>query len=715
VGPGDDRVIRLRVEDQQTVRAIEVNLEHLTLGRASGCTVHLPDTSVGRFHASLEREGATLRLTPSGRGGGTWINGRPVETESATVRVGDRITLGKTHVTLEAILPGRTVAAAAPAPAPLPPLPPDTALARPKEDSLFDRLKSLGRSTAAAPAPAPVVLPPDLPVADIPDPTVGFDTETLRAPGSTGAEEARALRRILEINKRLARVTEEDRLLDLLLDAAADLTGADRGLVLLRGEAEGSLRVRRDHGGAAADREQWTSAAKRVLATGRTVRLGGDGADHRGLLCVPLKGDRAVLGLLYLDRLPSAGPFDDRAALLLEAFADQASLALQTAALVRENRRRSEELEAAGTRLAEANGKLEEALRDRTRELHTAREEAARARSDLQLKYRYDRIVGRSAPMRTLLTLVDKVVDSTVPVLVEGESGTGKELVARAIHFNGARAGKPFVVENCAAVPEALIESELFGHEKGSFTGADRTTEGLFERGDGGTVFLDEVGDMSPDMQKKLLRVLQEGEVRRVGGKETRRVDVRVVSATNRDLARMVKEGTFREDLFYRLCVVRVRMPPLRERREDVPLLAIRFLDRIAEESAGGAPRIDASALDALTSYGWPGNVRELENEVRRAATLSEGVITREVLSPHVREALAGPAAGARSHPGGGGGGWGAGDPGRTLREAVEDLERVMLLEILKEHAGNKTRAARALGLSRLGLRKKMGRYGMDG
>jgi serine/threonine-protein kinase PknK len=676
-------LIRLRVEDQASVRSIEVDLDYLTIGRAPGCTLPLKDPEVGRFHASLERAGTALRLVTTGRGAGTWLNGRPV-TEDAEVRVGDRMTFGKTHVLLDAILPGKRIAA--PELPPPPPLPPDSAL----RDESGTFLVFTGK-------------PEKEPVGQS---SIGFSTEMLRAPGSTGEEEARTLRRILEINKRLAREIDENRLLDLILDAAADLTGAHRGLVLLRGEEEGKVLIRRDRGGAAADREQWASAARRVLAAGRSLRHDGDGGTHRALLCVPLRGEKGVTGLLYLDRRPEDGPFDVRSAVLLEAFADQASLALQTAALVRTDRARCEELAAAGRQ-------LEEALRDRTRELEDARVEAARARSDLQLKFRYDRIVGRSAPMRTLLGLVDKVTESTVPLLIEGESGTGKELVARAVHFNGPRAGKPFVVENCAAVPDALVENELFGHEKGAFTGADRAEDGIFERADGGTLFLDEVGDMSLDMQKKLLRVLQEGEVRRVGGKTVLRVDVRIVSATNRDLARMVKEGKFREDLFYRLCVVRLRLPPLRERREDVPLLAARFLDRIAEESGGEAPRLEAGALDALTAYGWPGNVRELENEIRRATTLSGGAITRDVLSPHVRDARAGADGGPRSLavplPGGEGGG------GKSLKDAVEDLERVMLAAVLRDSDGNKTRAARALGLSRLGLRKKMGRYGIDG
>ncbi len=723
-------MIRFRVEEESAVRQIEVVLDYITIGRALGCTIPLKDLQVARFHASLERKGTGLLLKPSGRGVGTWLNGSPVE-EAADIRVGDRMTFGKTHVILDAILPGRRIPPPGQEPeaekaeeATAQVLPPDSALVEPESKSLLERsgvFRVFGRKPLP-PEPAKAAPPldpaPAVPAQASPaeaNRSIGFSTEMLRAPGSQGAEEAHALRRILEINKRIARVTEEDRLLDLVLQAAADLTGAERGLVLVPTAEGGGAEVRRDLGGGAADRDAWSAAARRVMSSGRGVSLEGDGASQRALLCVPLRGEKGVLGLLYLDRRPGDGPFPARASVLLEALADQASLALQTAALVRENRSRSEDLEAAGRRLAEANRALEEALRDRTVELRTAREEAARARSDLQLKFRYDRIIGRSAPMRTLLSLVDKVTESTVPILIEGESGTGKELVARAVHFNGSRSGKPFVVENCAAVPDALIENELFGHERGSYTGAERSEEGLFERADGGTLFLDEVGDMSPEMQKKVLRVFQEGEVRRVGGKTVKRVDVRVLSATNRDLVRMVKDGRFREDLFYRLCVVRVRIPPLRERLEDVPMLAAHFLDRIAREAGGEAPRLEADALDALAAYPWPGNVRELENEIRRAATLSEGVIVPDVLSPHVRDARGGGGAAGTGPQGSPPLPSAEGPPGRTLREAVEGLERVMLLAALRDCSGNKTRAARVLGLSRLGLRKKMARFGMDG
>ena len=254
-------------------------------------------------------------------------------------------------------------------------------------------------------------------------------------------------------------------------------------------------------------------------------------------------------------------------------------------------------------------------------------------RGALETRYDYSNIVGRAPAMRELFRLLDRVTATAVPVLLTGESGTGKELVAKAIHYNGPRSDRNFVSENCAAIPETLLESALFGHVRGAFTGADREKKGLFELAHTGTLFLDEIGEMTLGMQSKLLRVLQEGELRRVGGQKLVKVDVRIIAATNKDLRRMVSDGTFREDLYYRLAVLHVNVPPLRERREDVPLLVEHFMGRYAE---GRSIDVDRRAMTALMNYPWPGNVRELENEVMRACVLAEEVLTVHELSPAV-------------------------------------------------------------------------------
>jgi two-component system response regulator HupR/HoxA len=296
------------------------------------------------------------------------------------------------------------------------------------------------------------------------------------------------------------------------------------------------------------------------------------------------------------------------------------------------------------------------------------------------------------------------VVESELPVLIRGESGTGKELIARAIHAHGTRAKAPFITENCAALPDSLLESELFGHARGAFTGAERAKKGLIEQASGGTLFLDEIGDMSTEMQKKLLRVLQEGEVRPLGSDQRVSVDVRLVAASHRDLADMVAKGEFRQDLFYRVCVLELDLPPLRGRREDVPLLARALLERAAKEVGREAPAISSEALDLLCAYHWPGNVRELENEMRRIVVLGSDAVLAEHLSEQVR------------HP--------ERPPSRTtelfdaidgdLRSAVAEFERRAIQAALAKHEGNKSRAASELGLSRFALQRKLEKYEAD-
>jgi transcriptional regulator with GAF, ATPase, and Fis domain len=285
------------------------------------------------------------------------------------------------------------------------------------------------------------------------------------------------------------------------------------------------------------------------------------------------------------------------------------------------------------------------------------------------------------------------VAKSDVPVLVLGESGTGKELVARAIAENGPRKSRPFLSENCASLPETLLESTLFGHVKGAFTGAVAQRVGLFDVADGGTLFLDEIGEMPPSMQVKLLRVLQDGEVRPVGGNKAHKVDVRIICATHRDLEKMVAEGNFREDLYYRLNVVSVRVPPLRDRAEDIPVLLAHFIEKYAADKRIG---IAPSAARRLLSFGWPGNVRQLENEVRRAVVLADRTIDEHVLSEEI----------VRSKTVASGGG--------TLRARIDELETAAVRDALKRTRGNQTRAAALLGLSRFGLQKMIRRLAID-
>ncbi len=318
-------------------------------------------------------------------------------------------------------------------------------------------------------------------------------------------------------------------------------------------------------------------------------------------------------------------------------------------------------------------------------------------------KYGFDAIVGKSPAMQGVFDLLEKVCPAESTVLIQGESGTGKELVARAIHYNGPRKDRPFVVQNCSAFNDNLLESALFGHTKGAFTGAVRDKKGLFEVADGGTFFLDEVGDMSPALQVKLLRVLQEGTFTPVGDTRVREVDVRVIAATHRDLAQAVAEGSFREDLYYRINVIRIDVPPLRDRPEDIPLLVAHFLDRHAQE--GRRPRLSDACMQILSTYTWPGNVRELENEVERLLVLGAGqeILDADLLSPRIREAV-----------GAGGGGLSGIRVSGRLKTAVEALEREMIHQGLIRTRWNKSRLARELGISRSNLIAKCEKYGLE-
>ena len=328
--------------------------------------------------------------------------------------------------------------------------------------------------------------------------------------------------------------------------------------------------------------------------------------------------------------------------------------------------------------------------------------ENRRLKSDARARFNLKGIVGSSPVMQKLFILLEKVIDTTTTVLIQGDTGTGKELIASVIHYNGPRKNKPFVAENCGALSENLLESELFGHVKGAFTGAIADKKGLFELADGGSVFLDEIGEMSPAMQVKLLRVLQEGQVRPVGGSQFRKVDVRLIAATNRDLVEEVKKGNFREDLFYRIHIFPVTLPPLRERREDIPLLAVHFLEKFARKMQRSTPKLTRKALDALYGYDWAGNVRELENEIERAITLAgkEKRINEEHLSEKIT------ASSDECFP--------IQDTTGTLQEVVERIEQRMVIESLKKSGGNRSKAARMLGLTRQGLLNKIARYNLE-
>ncbi|MFO0679289.1 MAG: sigma 54-interacting transcriptional regulator [Polyangiaceae bacterium] len=490
-------------------------------------------------------------------------------------------------------------------------------------------------------------------------------------------------------------------LLGQILDALLLWTTAPRGMILLR--APGGRLVPRVARNLA--KESLTgphlafsrSIAERALSTGEPVlatdalaatedlRASVHALGLQSVLAVPLVARGAVLGVVYLDDTTRPAAFGASDLAWVRMLAGIAAMALADA-------RDNVLLARAARKSARAERRIQELLARTEAELDTTKGALAFARGSGDTRHAYPGIQGRSAAMRALLSALDKITEADVPVLVTGESGTGKELVARAIHDNGPRRRGTFVGENCGAVPETLLESTLFGHVRGAFTGAVSTRTGLFDLADGGTLFLDEVAEMSLGMQVKLLRVLEDGEVRAVGSVRSRKVDVRVIAATHEDLAKCVERGTFREDLYYRLAVVTVTVPALRDRKEDIPILVRHFEERHGE---GKSLRFTRRALARLVDHGWPGNVRQLENELRRLLVLAGDRIDVDDLSEEVRGDV-------RTHG------------SLTLKGRVDALETELVRAALRETGGNQSRAAKVLGVSRFGLQKMMKRLSIE-
>ncbi len=538
------------------------------------------------------------------------------------------------------------------------------------------------------------------------------------------------LARIFEITRDLAREHDLERLLVRVTDHAVALLGAERGLiVLVNDEGDVVAHTARDSKGEEAAQNFSRSVAERVIKEGEPVIATSARDDERlakavsvhqlmiqSIACVPIRGAPPVgktIGALYVETRLRPGVRFREELPTLGAFADQAAIAIEGARLIDENRRRADELEIANGELTDAKEKLAELLGRRTEQLHTARRDLKQARSELRSHFGYAGLVGTSAAMRKLYALIERVRDTDVPILVTGESGTGKEMVARAVHVAGPRAKQPFLGVNCGAIPANLLESELFGHVRGAFTGAERDRKGLFREAENGTILLDEIGEMPQKMQAGLLRVLQEKTVRPVGGVKEEPCSARVVAATNRELSQMVAEGTFREDLFYRLHVIELKIPALRERAEDIPALIDHFLTLFSARHKRERKTIERSAVRRLQAFDWPGNVRQLEHVLLNSWLLSEAnEITEDDLdlpSASVRAASIPPQSAAEPRANA--------SSTSTVRartqEEYRDAEKEKILAALTRCNWNRVQAAKMIGVPRRTFYRRLKEYGI--
>ncbi len=547
------------------------------------------------------------------------------------------------------------------------------------------------------------------------------------------------LARVLEINRAIAGEHDLGRLLGKVTDHAIALLRAERGFVILRsgyardpsstsstsshnGVERGdelSIFASRDQAGDDPHARFSQSIADKVISTGEPVVTSSAREDARmadyvsvhqlmlqSVACVPIRARAgSVIGALYLEtRLRPTGSFAQEIA-TLSALADQVAIAIETARLVGENERRAQELGRANVELKAAQAKLSELLGHRTAQLIATRRDLRSTRAVLRGHFGYEGLVGTSEAMRRVYALIDRVKDTDVPILIAGESGTGKEVVARAIHNAGPRGKKPFLGINCGAIPEHLLESELFGHVRGAFTGADRDRKGLFREATTGTLLLDEIGEMPQKMQAGLLRVLQEKVVRPVGGSREEPVDTRLIAATHRDLSAMVEANAFREDLYYRLHVIEVRVPPLRERLEDIPILIDHFLGIFAARYSRDRRSVSRAALKRLMAFSWPGNVRQLENVLLNAWVLSdhpeleiEDFELPTGRGPRPPEATAAPEARSRE----------------TSLDAHKNSERERILAALASCNWNRVKAAQLVNLPRRTFYRRLKEYGIQ-
>ncbi len=537
---------------------------------------------------------------------------------------------------------------------------------------------------------------------------------------STRMLEQDRLARILEINRDLARARELPTVLERVVHHACALVRAERGFVVLLDDA-GELVVHATRAGDEAKKEFSRSVAARAIDSGEPIvslsarddeRMQGFQSVHvlelEAIACVPVRApDGRAIGALYLEGRGERGSLFEREVATLVAFAEQAAIAIGSLRLLEENSRRASELARANAELEQAKARVDELLEIKQARLDVARKSLKDTRAALYGHFGYRGLVGTSEAMRRVYALIDRVASTDLPVLITGESGTGKEVVARAIHDAGARAKAPFMGINCGAIPANLLETELFGHERGAFTGADRARPGLLRAAGAGTVLLDEIGEMPLAMQPALLRVLEERKLRPIGGSAEEPVEARVLAATHRDLDELVRRGTFREDLVYRLRVVEVRVPPLRDRPEDIPALVDRFLTLFAARHQRPRGGVTREALRKLAGHPWPGNVRQLHHTLLNAWILGDGgeigaadlELPGQIVEPGAPTVR--PRSAGRSRP-------------TANKEDHKAREKARILEALRAAGWNRLKAAERLGIPRRTFYRRLSEYGIQ-
>jgi transcriptional regulator with GAF, ATPase, and Fis domain len=627
-------------------------IEHeATIGRSRSCTIQVDDKNVSRTHAKFENRDGVMYMRDAGSRNGLLVNGQTCTEKK--LESGDRLQLGSTVFVYE----------------------PDFEIF-PGEDSggviLVAGESEEGRTSGEVTAMLDVE-------AIIRETEKAAETARVRKETtSESAEASRRLRAIYEITRATTTVLDEPVLLGRIVEVVIELLKAERGAIFLCTEDGGGL-----HPGAVRYRDRRgsditvsKSVLEQVVRDRRAILTGDASTDTRfmssrsirldrvkSILCAPLISREKLLGVLYVDTQNQMNCFTEEDLALLVNVSGQAAVAVENA-----------------------------------RQYGAARDEANVLRKRVQEEMA---IVGDSPAIRDVLRRVEKVADSDATALVTGETGTGKEMVAHAIHLASRRRARPFIPVDCTAISEHLLESELFGHEKGAFTGADRLKPGKFELADHGTLFLDEIGDMDPGTQQKLLRVLEERTFTRVGGVKLIKVDVRIIAATNRNLEEMVSQGKFREDLYYRLAVVPIHLPPLRDRRMDIAVLVQHFLKRFSRNSQ--PMKVAEEAMKVLLNYAWPGNVREIRNVIERATVLCEKpIIDVEDLPPKI--VGTGMAAEVTNFL----------DKDLPLSEIVSEVEKTCITRAIAKAKGKKIEAARILQISRPTLDKKLKDYGIE-